>query len=663
MKSLPLILVTLYGFLYPAGLLAQTAPPAPDPTLINDVLQGKHIVEQRDDISILRVYQQGDDTTTGLLQFNTQNSLFTNPSNPQKNEIISGSNAPFNSAASASGRMFNAVNDDVVTVSSQIEPNPYHTFWLMSYTNTITGNNENFILQNSKVQAPGFNTASSSLVAMGNFVTNGVQQAVALYGTGANNWGMTVLGAPNPNQHGALALGPEYFNPSGPSGLGGAAPTFSPGSMVVGDFNNDGRDEIAIYMETNSASFPNVQAYVEYFSVDPETFAISFLTSASVPERYPQVPALCAGHFTDPSRLDLVLLGQTGNENTMRFDYVLSNFNSQQQWTPQYVPTSDSSVQMSNIRAIFAHAASVIPPCAPGDTACPQFGFGPEQLVVATSSCCGSQGFWIGDFTEALKSDNKTFSYQFTQKSYTQLSNGCTVDMKLGNFDNQTSSGGYNPTLQLAVLEDYTHDCNHIGASGAITLKIINLNVPASDTIGTGFQQNNWLTDSTYTNPVLQNGLDRFPQVLQLAVGDLQGRSIRLGSPEVVRITKEIQPQLILGLPPMHVDYATPDAPDTCQTPGTPPPCIYNLTVRPNVANTSETPFASSFKFSSSSSSSLQNQDTTSWGFSVKTTVGEKVSLTDGIESGSRASRILYLVFTSPPWPTPTRLRVRAPTR
>lgn len=134
MKVFFFVTLSLYSLCCPPALPAQTAAPAPDPALINDVLQGKHIVEERDDISILRVYQQGDDTTTGLLQFNTQNSVFSNPSSPQKNEIISGLKAPLNSAASATGRMFNAVNDDVITVSSQIEPNPYHTFWLMSYS-------------------------------------------------------------------------------------------------------------------------------------------------------------------------------------------------------------------------------------------------------------------------------------------------------------------------------------------------------------------------------------------------------------------------------------------------------------------------------------------------------------------------------------------------
>ncbi|MBV9037705.1 MAG: hypothetical protein JO182_24655 [Acidobacteriaceae bacterium] len=476
-------------------------------------------------------------------------------------------------------------------------------------------------------------------------MSNGVQQAVALYGTGPNNWGMNVLASSNPNQppsYSSLALGPQFSDPS----AFGAAPMFSHGSMVVGDFNNDGRDEIAVYMTANG------QAYVQYFTVNPQTLAITPLTSVQVPFR--TNAALCAGHFVDPLHMDLVLVGETPNNNNMHFNYVRSTFDSKNVWTPQYATTSDSSVSNQNITAIFAYAAPIIPPCADGDTNCPKFGppcpagvsscpqsgFGPEQLILATENSPGVQGFWIGDFVEAVGSDKTTLQYQFTQKSYTtmwtEIDGACTIDMKLGNFDNQTSTGGYNPNLQLAFLGVRTNNgnCSNVSQSASFAnLKITNVNVPTSNTIGLGFQANNWLQDANVTTLNLQYGIDQFPSILQLAVGDLQGRSIRLGSPEVIRITKQIQPQLILGIPPMHVDYATPIAPDACQNPGD-TPCIYNLSVRPTVPDNTETPFASSFSFASTKSSSLQNKDTTSWGFSLKETVGTKANFTDGIESG-----------------------------
>jgi hypothetical protein len=45
-----------------------------------------------------------------------------------------------------------------------------------------------------------------------------------------------------------------------------------------------------------------------------------------------------------------------------------------------------------------------------------------------------------------------------------------------------------------------------------------------------------------------------------LQAGDLQGRSARLGPPSVFRMASHSQPSVILGAPPMHVDYIQPDS-------------------------------------------------------------------------------------------------------
>lgn len=45
-----------------------------------------------------------------------------------------------------------------------------------------------------------------------------------------------------------------------------------------------------------------------------------------------------------------------------------------------------------------------------------------------------------------------------------------------------------------------------------------------------------------------------------LTTGDLQGRSARLGPPSVIRVASHSQPSVILGAPPMHVDYILPDS-------------------------------------------------------------------------------------------------------
>ncbi|MCP4577967.1 MAG: hypothetical protein GY846_16960 [Deltaproteobacteria bacterium] len=45
----------------------------------------------------------------------------------------------------------------------------------------------------------------------------------------------------------------------------------------------------------------------------------------------------------------------------------------------------------------------------------------------------------------------------------------------------------------------------------------------------------------------------------RLRSGDLRGRSVRVGEPLVARISSHAQPQVIVGSPPMHVDYVKPN--------------------------------------------------------------------------------------------------------
>ena len=59
-------------------------------------------------------------------------------------------------------------------------------------------------------------------------------------------------------------------------------------------------------------------------------------------------------------------------------------------------------------------------------------------------------------------------------------------------------------------------------------------------------------------NPAAGNPQD--PDNLNwLTSGDLQGRSARLGPPTIIRVSGHSQPSVILGMPPMHVDYVLPD--------------------------------------------------------------------------------------------------------
>jgi hypothetical protein len=218
-------------------------------------------------------------------------------------------------------------------------------------------------------------------------------------------------------------------------------------------------------------------------------------------------------------------------------------------------------------------------------------------------------------------------SFTYHHQSITNLATALTgnpqlLNLTAGNFDNQNSNGTHNPATQLAT---FTRDAS----SGVTALSVFNIN-PSQ-------QSSNWLQGTfTYYYVVPSNGLIGTAAV----TGDLQGRSLRLGAPEVVTIPQQIQPDIVLGLPPMHVDWVTPTVAFNntslhpgCQT--TAEPCVLNLTVMPSVPAPS-TGFSTGFNFSSASNTQASRKSTTSWSVATKLTV--EGSITWGVPLVSSAT-------------------------
>ena len=322
------------------------------------------------------------------------------------------------------------------------------------------------------------------------------------------------------------------------------------------------------------------------------------------------------GRFVTADRVDLVAIGSDAQpDELLRFEYIntqsqnIGVFNPQQE-NPASMPTQpyDTGAQYT----YFAYAAPLIQPGSQPST------FGPEQLVIAAQYAYGQNNFWIGDFYI-----NK---YAFTQIGYTDLgSEGCTLGMQLGNFDHQTSSGGYNSGEQVAFLFN-KHGCT----SGSPSLFLYSIHVPAN--LSPQVQATNWLGNSKSNIMVSATGNQNayaYPTSFTLDVSDVQGRSQQLGAPQIVRIPKQIQPEVVLGMPPMAVDYVMPPNPkEVCQAgtgDGVTTPCVANISFQPTPANTTEKKFTTEFNFETAS----VNTATTSWGLSIKTSVGAKISFND----------------------------------
>jgi hypothetical protein len=131
------------------------------------------------------------------------------------------------------------------------------------------------------------------------------------------------------------------------------------------------------------------------------------------------------------------------------------------------------------------------------------------------------------------------------------------------------------------------------------------------------------------------------PSADVLVPGEFQGRSLRLGAPTITRITSQIQPDVVLAIPPMHVDWIPPRNVDLtqlnqpgCTDAGT--PCLLNVSVYPDPPPAvSALGFDTIFKFDFATSSSAKQSSTTSFGISVKQSASESVSFNDGLENAS----------------------------
>jgi hypothetical protein len=108
-------------------------------------------------------------------------------------------------------------------------------------------------------------------------------------------------------------------------------------------------------------------------------------------------------------------------------------------------------------------------------------------------------------------------------------------------------------------------------------------------------------------------GVSSFPPstLISLVAGDEQGRSLNLGPPEKVTIAGHTQPDTVLGLPPMHVDWITPA--------GAGAPQILNVSVFPTTFNTA-------YLFSDTTNGGVTRSGTTSYTVSTKETANEQVS-------------------------------------
>jgi len=604
---------------------------------VTDVTGGMKYLLENDDMVMLKVDNSNGVVTTSLITFDTANSTLSGT--PQTTIIsTSPSNGGFDSgvmASQATGRMYNTKSDIIAALSAV--DNGAFPDWSFTLLDPLTG--FHYATQLNSKFIP-YHTVLTHVV-MGDF--NGDELAdplVFYFSVRANGndarWGMKVLTAANPKTEGPPTEGPELYGDGG-TGLAPVA-----GSIVVGDFNGDSRDEIAALL--------NDYQTIAFYSVDPKTLVITqtHTVKMGVKMLAGQV-ALAAGRIRNQSpsitNADLVVFGQIdGGKNGYSVIPLRITPTYKSDGTPAGTFTVNE-VQKANATAderfyrfpVYGASSGALAQAAPLAYYPQQIN---EQLVLGIRTDDGASYIEIGSFVQNNKLD------EFDWESETERKYAAGADylqnMWVGNFDNQNSDGKYNPALQIETYELIgSKDINFY----APHINIFDVNVPSPFSVPLD-KKTNWLqqkSDNTSGVPLVGDA-NHPPRQDILVPGDFQGRSLRLGAPTIVKVTGQIQPDLVLAMPPMHVDYIPPldtnlaqeqPASAQCDVTNTSKPCVVNVSVLPDFASKTVDAFATQFKFDTSSTSAAKQSSTTSWGISVQESVGASFSFADGEENAS----------------------------
>ncbi len=213
-----------------------------------------------------------------------------------------------------------------------------------------------------------------------------------------------------------------------------------------------------------------------------------------------------------------------------------------------------------------------------------------EQLVASVSE--------PGNFSHlaVFTLDNDLNLYKASEKIVTELLS-VLVSIAVGNFDQDVSANS--PiNLEIGVLK---YEVDIFGVKAQPTLFLYSVD-PAN---------NFALNEYAHANVGPSFAGPDFNLNVSVRAGDTQGRSLLLGPPTKIT-AQHIQPAIVLGMPPMHVDWVTPSGGN-----------------QPELLNLSAVPlgFYSSYQTAVTNQSQSSHQGTTSFSTSLTESVSQKISL------------------------------------
>jgi hypothetical protein len=551
----------------PTATVTPTATPeseASDPNFstVSDILGGQRHLLRNDDLVVLQTFERPDTSEVlGSIVLQTTNSKVTKA---RRSDLAT---KYFQGGIALDvGRMFDLPNDVIAALFTPAGAQPPLTYHI---SDPVLGTVLEGPLPPDALEV--------DFAALADFTGDGYADLVIHNGVDSQR--LRIATAKDvADMKAGLKLGDPAEAPSGCRiGVDITCP------FAVGDFRGDGHREIA------QVANDGRDLTLTMYTVDPMTLAITKGASVilAIPDKTGVSPvAIASGRFGTTQHDQLVLVytltpgGDDGPYRAVAIDIDAA-----------LRPTVKSTLDLGTLQGGGAFVVRSGRLNA----------FGPlDQAVVFAADVGPNVAVRILTFDENLTIANPA------RVDLADLL--CGMDLAVGNFDHQQKNPQpppdtqHDPNLQLAILS--APSCSE---TFAVTVFDVD---PQHD-----FQPSR---ASTFT---YQNAGETVSPYARLAAGDTQGRSLLLGAPQKVTITGHIQPDIVLGIPPMHIDYIR----DIHNLGPDGHPDVLNISVVPSLPHPNVA-FDTQYSFSESSSMSASWKNTTSYAFSTKETADAKIS-------------------------------------
>jgi hypothetical protein len=596
-----LLLAILIAALLPAILIATAYADDPNFATINDPLNGDYEVFTVDDLLIFRTTPLDNGTKSHVNNYilETENNSISSQTESTVTEpgcYLTGDRQP---QVTRVGRFFALDHDVTVTLSASENAGGSDC--------ASTNGESNMGLYTTDFWTHREASAISTALAMDDFNLDGLDDLLIFNNAGV--FAATAKVITDTSQG-------FTFGPVTAFGTGSLAPRTDPTS---GDFNGDGLTDVAWAAFDNTVHFatvcPGDVAGTVCAGAQPLAVILDPLKSRDQVINTPTKPGEClisfvgwgvavtAGDFASDGSDGLLTANLGGGQN----DCTL--------WATWWEFNGDFSLEGG--KAIEYLGLSPTYPVDVYATAAhlDWFGGGGEQVILGVggqvASGCNVNAYHVQEWAIVLTFSGSTMTKHETMTQDSQCFSSGNV---LGQYPwvNGTAVGHFSSIPANPNTEsDFNLQIANLINNGSVRIYTVDAptdytpKLVSTTTLDAGL--------GLYERPET-GGTNQTNQINWLVAGDLQGRSMRLGAPTVIRVNQHSQPSIILDAPPMHVDYVLPDESTSTVTQ------TVNFSAAPDSYN-------STYSLSSTTGKQSSSTNTSSYSYAYSESAEEKFKL------------------------------------